>query len=167
MVNEWLIAIRARQPDWIEKRLIPRHDLTPPPPKQVRRAEARCEIMSEIAPDGFRSGLREMGFVEGQNVAIDFHCFVRMHPKPRATRILAAGKPRVSLLVQLFQIGQTVHRQLLGIALTGGGEAFDISGNSLPWIGNVVGIKRAHQLVGAQNAIDEIIHNELRGLSAF
>jgi len=32
---------------------------------------------------------------------------------------------------------------------------------------NVVGIKRAHQLVGAQNAIDEIIHNELRGLSAF
>jgi len=50
MVNEWLIAIRARQPDWIEKRLIPRHDLTAPPPKQVRRAEARREIMSEIAP---------------------------------------------------------------------------------------------------------------------
>ena len=43
-----------------------------------------------------------------------------------------ASKPRVSLPVQLFQIGQTVHRQLLGIALTGGGEAFNISGNSLP-----------------------------------
>jgi hypothetical protein len=50
----------------------------------------------------------------------------------KQTTILAAGKPRVSLLVQLFQIGQTVHRQLLGIALTGGGEAFNIAGNSLP-----------------------------------
>jgi len=30
--------------------LIPRHDLTPPPPKQVRRAEARREIMTEISP---------------------------------------------------------------------------------------------------------------------
>src|SRR5258706_15639878 len=44
-------------------------------------------------------------------------------------RILAAGKPRISPLVQLFQIGQTVHRQLLGIALTGSGQAFEASRN--------------------------------------
>jgi hypothetical protein len=54
--------------------------------------------------------------------------FVRMHPNGDA-RILAAGKPRISPLVQLFQIGQTVHSQLLGIALTGRGQAFDVSRN--------------------------------------
>jgi hypothetical protein len=32
-------------------------------------------------------------------------CEIRVDP-----RVLAAGKPRISPLVQLFQIGQTVHR---------------------------------------------------------
>src|SRR5712672_3861874 len=40
---------------------------------------------------------------------------------------LAAGKPRVSPLVQLFQISQAVYGELLGIALPGGGQAFDIA----------------------------------------
>ena len=54
-------------------------------------------------------------------------------PRPDAPRqrprILAAGKPRVSPVVQLFQIGQPVYRQLMGIDLTGRGQAFDVSRN--------------------------------------
>ena len=59
----------------------------------------------------------------------------RREPAPghqMARRALAAGEPRIWPVVQLFQIGQTVHCQLLGIVLTGRGQAFDISRNFPP-----------------------------------
>ena len=79
---------------------------------------------------------------------------------------LAAGKPRVSLLVQLFQIGQTVHRQLLGIALTGGGEAFEY--RVILCLESETRWDQAGASTGSCSKCDRgIIHNQLRGLSAF
>jgi hypothetical protein len=45
---------------------------------------------------------------------------------------LAAGETRISPLVQFFPISQAEYRQLLGIALPGSREAFEISANFPP-----------------------------------
>jgi hypothetical protein len=45
---------------------------------------------------------------------------------------LAARESKIWPVVQLFQIGQTIHCQLPGIVLTGRGQAFDISRNFPP-----------------------------------
>jgi hypothetical protein len=64
--------------------------------------------------------------------------------------------------MEFFQISHAVNRQLFGIAVPGGRQAFEICANSPPGICNSFRIKGARQLVVIQNAIDDVIHRELR-----
>jgi hypothetical protein len=75
---------------------------------------------------------------------------------------LTAGKSRVSTLMHFSQIGQTIHRQLLGVPLPGSPEDFEISADFQPGICKPFGIKRTHRLVLVQNAINHLNHRKLR-----
>ena len=46
--------------------------------------------------------------------------------------------------MQLCQIRQPVYRELLGIALAGRRQGFNVSANFLPLVGSSLGIKGAH-----------------------
>ena len=74
----------------------------------------------------------------------------------------ATGKPGISSLVHLRQICQTVHCQLLRIALAGRSQAFDVARNSKSRIQKPGGIKRSRRGVGTQYPINNVFHGELQ-----
>lgn len=64
--------------------------------------------------------------------------------------------------MHLRQICQTVHRQLLCIALASRSQAFDVARNSKSRIRKPGGIKWSRRGVGTQYSINDVFHGELR-----
>jgi hypothetical protein len=79
---------------------------------------------------------------------------------------LTSGKSRVSTLMHFPQIGQTIHRQLLGVPLPGSPEDFEISADFQPGICKPLGIKGTYRLVLVQNVINHLNHRKLRNKRA-
>jgi hypothetical protein len=77
-----------------------------------------------------------------------------------AVAVLTACKPRISPLVQFLQISQSIFHQLPSVALPSRRQAFEISANFLPRIGNALSAERAHQLIGIQDAINDLVHHD-------